>query len=339
MNKLFTKLIRPVVSAVALLVAAGFATAGTTVSHNAPLTATAGETVNFQINVAFNGSIKNTYKNAGASIALNTAYHINNTSSTPYVVTPTYGSNDGVSNNVQVNGTASVAATLTIPANTPAGDYVVDIVAGGPDLGNPGWGFAISSVFIRVNAAQVVNPPVVTINSPTAGDVLVNSTISVSATVTNNPTSVIASVGGTSIALTQDAEDPEVWTGSFVAANPGNQTITVNASNAGGAGTASVTIRAIYTLTWLPPVTTSKFQSGRTLPLKFRVSDVNGFTGQATAQVFVNNAYRGLATVAYDAEGPYYHLNILVNVAAGAPYCVDVRLGDGVLNARSLTIK
>jgi hypothetical protein len=143
-------------------------------------------------------------------------------------------------------------------------------------------------------------------------------------------TSVDATLNGDPVTLALNSETGD-WEANLVLSQPGANVFQAVATNGVGEGSATSNFTVTYDWAgWLPPITTAKFQRGRTLPVKFRVNDYNGPTADAVAGVYLDNVLQGLAGVQYDANGqPYYQLEIKLDVVPG-PHAIGVLLDDGV---------
>ncbi len=153
-------------------------------------------------------------------------------------------------------------------------------------------------------------------------------------------TLVTANLNGDAVSLALDSGSGN-WVGPMTLTQPGSNTFFVQACNTAGCGEDTSTFTVHYNFgSWLPPITTAKFQSGRTLPVIFRVADYNGPTANAVAMVKLDSATVGTAQIQYDSTGtPYYQLNVVLNVATG-PHSIAVSLDDGFTNvAYPITVK
>ncbi len=124
---------------------------------------------------------------------------------------------------------------------------------------------------------------------------------------------------------TENTVTPFTYTGAFRALQLCGNTFSATAENEMGATTANST----FTVTvpfggWLPPITTARFQPGRTLPVKFRLNmdDGNGLlapTDTLLPEVYLNGTFVGNALVQYDVLGAFYQLDVpLAKTLTGA---------------------
>ncbi len=234
-------------------------------------------------------------------------------------------------------GPYTIAASVTVPATLPIGLYTVTVSAiatNGLDLGS------MPSFTLEVTPAG--HAPSVTIDTPANGSsFLVNEPIAASVDIISDLpiTAGTARLNGNPVTLSFNSGNAD-WEAFIILSQPGTNAFTVQACNAVGCTSATSTFTVHYNFGgWLPPITTAKFQSGRTLPVKFRVADYNGLANSAVASVSLDGFAQGTAYVLYDSTGPYYQLEIQLNVPAGA-HQVGVSLNDGVTRATyPITVK
>jgi hypothetical protein len=225
-------------------------------------------------------------------------------------------------------GPYALAGSVYVPPALAAGSYTITIVASatnGLTLGT------MPSFQLAVEPAG--SAPSVSIKNPANGssDFLVNQPTDAAVLITSDLPldSVTATLNGDPVSLAFDSESGN-YVGPMTLRQPGSNVFYVQACNSAGCGDDTSTFTVHYAFgSWLPPITTAKFQGGRTLPVKFRIGDYNGPTGDAVATVKLDGVPVGTAEVMYDSTGtPYYQLNVVLSVAAGA-HTIRVDLNDG----------
>lgn len=323
-----------------------------------PTSAMQGETKGFTINISATGNIN--LDQIPAYVHVDTAYvpvtllvsNHSTTDSTSGFSAPattgegcvifTNGANTGQckpSQNV-TGGPYAIAASVSVPAALAPGTYLITIYATvDSGLGLP---TTMPSFYLEVTAAS--SAPSVSIINPANGssDFLVNQPTDAAVQITSALPldSVTAALNGNAITLTFDSESGN-YVGSMTLTQPGSNTFYVQACNSVGCGDDTSVFTVHYNFgSWLPPITTAKFQSGRTLPVKFRIADYNGPTENAVATVKLDNVVVGTAAVTYDSTGaPYYQLNVVLDVSTG-PHSISVSLDDSFTNVTyPITVK
>lgn len=336
-----------VIFAVILLVAAAGANAADVVLSvtGAPTTIKQGETKSFTVNVSATGNLNINQTNIPnpGTVTVNTSYTANDGSATPDATSifaapttiaagcnPQPPSNTTCKNAQPVSGGPyAITASVMAPANLPIGIYTITVVASGTNGLSLG---SMPSFDIEVQLAGYA--PTVTITIPENGGIYkVNQPITASVDIDSGSlpiTSYEASLDGNPVTLVYNLVNDD-FEASLVLSTPGSNTFYVKACNSAGCGDATSNFTVKYDFGgWLPPITTSKFQAGRTLPVKFTVNDYYGPTPYAIAIVKLDGNAQGQANVLYDSYGmPYYQLEIKLSVAAG-PHSVGVSLDDGV---------
>jgi hypothetical protein len=220
---------------------------------------------------------------------------------------------------------------VVIPTDLAVGFYTITVFASATN----GLGLgAMPSFELQVEPGG--SAPSVSIINPANGSTsfLVNQPVVAAVDIQSDLdlTSLTATLNGTGIALSLNSESGN-YEGDMTLTQPGTNVFAVQACNSVGCGTATSTFTVHYSFgNWLPPITTSKFQHGRTLPVKFRIGDYNGLTAAAIATVTLDGVPQGTAYVYYDPAGPYYQLNIDLAVPVG-PHAVGVSLNDGFTSA------
>lgn len=321
-----------------------------------PTSAKQGETKDFSITVGATGQINT--DQLPASVTLQTVYtpasgggSSSVTDAIVYFTAPstpeagcdkfTSGTRTGEckpAQTVSVVGTGAVTAHVSVPSDLPTGTYTITItgsVTNGMTLPNP-----MPSFQLEVDLAG--QAPTVTINSPANGSSWIyGATVDASVTIDDNGSALTNYDGcyngealtgcnpGTTVNLTEDVTDA-VFTGSF---GPLTQlcsnTFSAFATNGAGSGAATSNFSVHYNFGgFLPPITTAKFQQGRTLPVMFRVNGANGPIATAGPTVKLDGNPVGTASVQYDTNGvPYYQLNVVLNVSTGL-HTISISLGD-----------
>ena len=318
----------------------------------APTTAKQGETKTFTINVAATGSINldkipatvtvnSAYTAGGGSGTPNSSSVFNAPATNPPCETYASGPHRGECKPAQsiTGGPYAIGASVIVPADLVPGLYTITMAASvgdGLDLPNP-----MPSFDIEVLPAGAA--PSVTIDDPANGETYkVNQPVTASVEIQSDLplTSITASLNGGVVFLDYNSTNDR-YEAPVTLSKPGANTFTVEACNSIGCGDATSTFTVKYDFGgWLPPVTTAKFQSGRTLPVKFTVNDYYGPTPNAVAMVGLDGSGIGQAEVLFDSYGvPYYQLEVKLDVAAG-PHSIDISLDDSVTNVSKLiTVK
>jgi hypothetical protein len=321
----------------------------------APTSAKQGETKTFTINISATGKIN--LDQIPAMVIVDTDYTAgggsgpsNNTStfsapSTPQQGCDTYsgGPNNGTCKPAQdiTGGPFALTANVIVPIGLIPGTYPITVVAtagNGLTLPNP-----LPSFDLIVEEAGA--KPSVSIITPANGEsYLVNQAITPAAEVLNSPSIVTGALNGAAppVAFVDTGEN-DIWQAPapLTLTVPGTNTYKVTAENSFGTGEATSTFNVHYNFGgWLPPITTAKFQRGRTLPVKFRVNDFSGPTSLAVASVFLDGTFVGFADCYYDSLGlPYYQLEVKLDVLAG-PHQIRVVLDDvHTLESYPITVK
>lgn len=322
-----------------------------------PTTAQQGETKNFTVNVSASGNLNiNEHDNPG-TVTINTAYTAGGQSGTPDntssfsapatiaggCATQSTGnpSSPTIScKNVQLisGGPYAISASVSVPANLAPGSYIITIAASATQgLGLP---TLMPSFQLEVTAAS--EAPTVTIYSPANESChVLGSVVTASVDVDSDSAyDFSATLNGVPVSLTDDDLDNE-WIGDLELLELGSNTFAATATNSGGSTTETSDFTVNYAFGgWLPPITTARFQNGRTLPIKFRVNNADGPIDSATPIVKIDGVAVGTAPhVEYDAIGPYYQLE--VKLTKSGPTVVAVELDDnGGCNGetRSITI-
>ncbi len=322
------------------------------IATGAPTTAMQGETKTFTINITATGNINldkipatvtvnSAYTAGGGSGAPNSSSVFNAPTTYPPCETYASGPHTGECKPAQpiTGGPYAIGASVFVPVDLAPGLYTITIAAGatdGLDLPNP-----MPSFDIEVLPAGAA--PSVTIDYPANGETYkVNQPVTASVAIQSTlPLTVItALLNGDAVTLNYDSINDK-YEASLTLSNPGTNTFTVEACNSIGCGNATSTFIVKYDFGgWLPPVTTAKFQSGRTLPVKFTVNDYYGPTPYAVARVGLDGLDAGQAIVLYDSYNmPYYQLEVTLDVTAG-PHSISVSLNDSVTSASKLiTVK
>jgi hypothetical protein len=349
------------IAAVLLFAASAWATANVNIFvTGAPTSALQGETKNFTVNISGSGKINITggenHPNP-ALVTVNTVYTAGDGSDTPdstsafsAPATPaggcevyTTGANNGQCKPTQEvsGGPYAVGASVVIPPGLTPGIYTITIVGSADNqdvaLTNP-----MPSFDIEVLPAG--SAPSVTINSPANGGTFkVNEPVTAGVEIDSDLSllSIEASLNGEPVSLEYNGETLN-YEAALQLSTPGSNTFFVEACNSIGCGNTTSTFTVRYDWGgWLPPITTAKFQSGRTLPVKFTVNDYYGPTPDAVATVWLDQAEQGQAGVLYDPYGlPYYQLDIKLNVPSGSSPTVRITLDDGVSNqSKAIAVK
>jgi len=314
----------------------------------APTTALQGETKTFTINVLASGAIN--LKHIPATVTVNTLYTADaTTSGSPDISSSFSAPSQAPSCEVDKNGDCkttqsvtggpyAVGATVAIPADLLPGTYAITISASaaeGLTLPTP-----LPTFDIEVQAAG--SAPSVSIIAPeNGGSYKVNQPITAAVEINSALflTSLTATLNSDDVSLTYNSDSAN-YEASLTLSKPGVNTFTVEACNANGCGNASSTFTVKYDFgAWLPPITTAKFQSGRTLPVKFTVSDYNGLTANALVSVKLDGNVQGEAGVFYENGLPYYQLEVKLDVSPGL-HSISIAADDGVTSAsKSITVK
>jgi hypothetical protein len=312
----------------------------------APTTAKLGETKEFKINVSATGALNITEDNIPnpGTVTVNLLYTAGDGSggpdtsslfSAPTTVEGgcqffTSGPKQGQCKDTQPvsGGPYALGASVFVPAALTPGLYTITVSASatnGLKLGTmPSFELYVEPAG-SAPSVSIINPANGSsdflVNQPTDAAVLITSALPLD--------SVTATLNGDPVSLSFD-NDSGNWVGSMTLTLPGSNTFYVQACNSVGCGDDTSVFTVHYSFgSWLPPITTAKFQSGRTLPVKFRIGDYNGPTGDAVATVKLDGVPVGTAEVMYDSTGtPYYQLNVVLSVAAGA-HNIGVYLNDG----------
>jgi hypothetical protein len=185
--------------------------------------------------------------------------------------------------------------TATTVAGTTPGDYTYDIHGLSP--GGYGWGVTSAMLTVSVSEPSTTDttPPVVTFASPstcpaayTFGD---SVSIEINAVEDLSPiTAFDATINGDSFgsATGLGALSTQI-SGMFTPSMIGTYTVAATATSAGGTSDAvSCDINVNYNFMWLPPISLGKTsKGGSTMPIKFTISDVNGFVTDTSVHVVV----------------------------------------------------
>jgi hypothetical protein len=190
-------------------------------------------------------------------------------------------------------------APYSVSYNTPTVG-TINLTARATD--NNGGQTTSSIVALTVTSAPVNTPPTVSITSPSAGNVLVGSSVAVSATAADadgTVASVEFFVGATSIGVDNSAP----YTASFTAV-AGAQSITARATDNNGAQTTSAAVVVTGVVNAPPvvsitaPTATATFTAPAVVSLAANAVDPDGTI--ASVEFFVNGV-----SVGVDATAPY----------------------------------
>lgn len=360
------------VAATLLMLAANkpaFGASTTLTLTGTPTSIKQGASAMFTITVGATGQINLNQLPAG--ITLQTVYTAGGGSSTNAVVGFTAPSTPGAgcdiymngnsagqckpAQNASVDGSGVINAQVSVPANLTPGPYTITITGTATD------GVTLPSPMpsFEIQVLPAGHAPTVTINTPANGSSYVyGAKIQPSVSIDSDTDPYLssysacfngdASVGcdpGDPVSLTQDSNDNSLFTGSEIQVTQicGN-TFSAYAENSAGSDSATSSFNVHYTFGgWLPPITTAKFQAGRTLPVMFQVNGVNGPIDIATPVVKLDNVAVGTATVMYDVNHvPYYQLN--VKLSTTGMHTISLTLGDEAcggtdLRAQTITVK
>ncbi|WP_340123555.1 hypothetical protein [Methylobacter svalbardensis] len=309
----------------------------------APSTAQQGETKNFTINVSASGNLNiNEHDNPG-TVKVDTAYAaavgsgstsgtLDDTSSFSAPTTVAGGcytqqpANTSCKNAQPVSGGPyAIAASVAVPSDLPVGFYTITIAASA----TKGLGLPTLMPSFELEVTAVSEAPTVTINSPANGSChVLGAAVTASVDVgSDSAYNFSATLNDDLVSLNDDDSDNE-WIGDLKLLDLGSNTFAATATNAGGSTTETSDFDVNYAFGgWLPPITTARFQNGRTLPIKFRVNNTDGPIDTATPVVKIDGVAVSTAPhVEYDAIGPFYQLE--VKLTKSGPTVVSVDLGD-----------
>jgi hypothetical protein len=299
-----------------------------------PTSAKQGETKSFNINISATGKIN--LDQIPATVTVDTDYTAGGVTGTPnntsifsapstnppcdYFTNPPDKAGQCKPSQEITGGPFSLTANVIVPIALAPGTYTITVVAtagNGLTLPNP-----LPSFDLIVEEAGEA-PSVSIITPANGGSYLVNQAITPAAEVLNSPSIVTGALNSAAppVAFVDTGEN-DIWQAPapLTLTVPGTNTYKVTAENSFGTGEATSTFNVHYNFGgWLPPITTAKFQRGRTLPVKFRVNDYSGPTSLAVASVFLDGTFVGFADSYYDSLGlPYYQLEVKLDVLAGS---------------------
>lgn len=316
-------------AAVAMCLASVAHAATVTVSvSGAPTIMAPNTSASFTITLsAATGNLPSQHSPSDATV--HTEYTLSSLSAAP--VSETYAR---VGQNLTSGGNRTISATVFAPANIQPGDYTVSVrvsLGSGLDLpdSTPAPSFVVTVP--EPTSDDVCDAPVVQISAPGNHDrYLVGYVLTALVSVTSQcEFDVWATLNDEAVALEWN-EESEYFESIVTLGLPGENTFEVCGANVDDETCLLVTFDVGYDFgRWLPPITTSKFQRGRTLPVKFTVLDANGPTDAASAAVLLGDDNQGTAAVEYDDLGlPYYQLNVkLPNVIGSYGITADVENG------------
>jgi hypothetical protein len=298
----------------------------------APTTLKQGEEKSFVIRVAATGGLNASH--SPAEVSVDTEYELGGNSAGQQSAT-------FVSVDRKVSGGPyDINAKVIAPANLIPGVYPVVIAASSTN----GIGLPTDPVSFSLEVTESGREPSVSIKVPLSGAVykvaeVVDAQVEVQSSL--DLSAVTGSLNGTpmNLALVSEERPDYVYETGLVLNIPGKNTFSASATNSVGTGSDSSEFSVLYDFGgWLPPITTAKFQAGRTLPVKFRVGDFNGPTDNAIVQVILNGQEMGVAFPFYDASGiPYYQLD--VKLGDSGPCEVKLKLDDGTEKVLNITVK
>lgn len=316
-----------------------------------PTSVKQGDSANFTITVSATGNIN--LSAIPATVSVNTAYTVNGSSGTadsssifsapddpngnPACDAYHSGPNTGTCRPSQTiaGGPYPITATVSVPSDLAPGEYLVTISAtatNGLSLPNPMPTFSL--IVDPAGSAPTIN----IITPANGGSYKVNEPVTASVEIVTDSalSDVSCSLNGNSVTLEYNSEDND-WEAPLVLSTPGANNFHVEATNDSGTTKADSNFTTHYDFGgWLPPITTAKFQNGRTLPVKFRINDYNGFTGNAIAAIKLDGIVMGDADILYDSIGPYYQKNITLNGVGS--HTVGLSLDDLLTNQACVII-